>query len=376
MKKFLSGIAVMLFAGSSFIFAQDAVDALKISYYNDDQTNLLSLAKDGSTRTQITVSLDYKTSKKYFAGQFDLWLPKGVEVYSKNGVISTPGKLGDLKSKQIEDDFGDVTTVDPYTIGINYRNDPEAYNGDEGYFYRVLFYQGSALNDGDFFTFPDTSNELVRIQLVRTEEADDDVCPIYLKNVVLNTIEKEQVEIGGTPFIEYGIGESGYGTLCINDALDFTDATITANTVTSATDFASLAEVKKVPAATPLVINGKAGIYQLTPLSGDADAVGTNLLSGTPDAAFTATASTFALANKSKGVGFYRCKEGVEIPQYKAYMVNDAASADAFIFEGATGINDINAVEAEGDIYTISGVKVNKAQKGIYIQNGKKIVVK
>ena len=42
-----------------------------------------------------------------------------------------------------------------------------------------------------------------------------------------------------------------------------------------------------------------------------------------------------------------------------------------------TGINSINAENADNAIYTLQGVKVNgKAAKGLYIKNGKKVVVK
>lgn len=42
-----------------------------------------------------------------------------------------------------------------------------------------------------------------------------------------------------------------------------------------------------------------------------------------------------------------------------------------------TGINTINAVSADNSFYTLQGVKVNgKAAKGLYIKNGKKVVVK
>jgi hypothetical protein len=42
--------------------------------------------------------------------------------------------------------------------------------------------------------------------------------------------------------------------------------------------------------------------------------------------------------------------------------------------------NGINAIESadmlNGDIFNLQGQKVNRAQKGVYIVNGKKIVVK
>jgi hypothetical protein len=41
-----------------------------------------------------------------------------------------------------------------------------------------------------------------------------------------------------------------------------------------------------------------------------------------------------------------------------------------------TGINSINAADSKAPVYNVAGQRVNKAQKGVYIQNGKKIAVK
>jgi len=41
-----------------------------------------------------------------------------------------------------------------------------------------------------------------------------------------------------------------------------------------------------------------------------------------------------------------------------------------------TGINSINADDVNAPIYNIAGQRVSKAQKGVFIQNGKKIAVK
>ena len=43
---------------------------------------------------------------------------------------------------------------------------------------------------------------------------------------------------------------------------------------------------------------------------------------------------------------------------------------------GGTGINDIKALDNNAPIYNVAGQRVSKAQKGVYIQNGKKVAVK
>ena len=42
--------------------------------------------------------------------------------------------------------------------------------------------------------------------------------------------------------------------------------------------------------------------------------------------------------------------------------------------EDPTAINGINDANEDAEAYTISGVRVNKTQKGIYIVNGKKVI--
>lgn len=41
-----------------------------------------------------------------------------------------------------------------------------------------------------------------------------------------------------------------------------------------------------------------------------------------------------------------------------------------------TGINSINADDENAPVYNVAGQRVSKAQKGVYIQNGKKVAVK
>jgi hypothetical protein len=43
---------------------------------------------------------------------------------------------------------------------------------------------------------------------------------------------------------------------------------------------------------------------------------------------------------------------------------------------GATGIQNVETQGGENEIYTIGGVRVQKAQKGVNIINGKKTLVK
>lgn len=88
-------------------------------------------------------------------------------------------------------------------------------------------------------------------------------------------------------------------------------------------------------------------------------------------------------------VGFWWGATGgaaFEIPAHKAYLAilqsefpTPTEVTESFVFDETVGINKVqkDALSAEG-IYTLSGIRVNgdNLPKGIYIVNGKKIVIK
>lgn len=72
--------------------------------------------------------------------------------------------------------------------------------------------------------------------------------------------------------------------------------------------------------------------------------------------------------------GAFAVKPGLA---YLAVPQAQAANVKGFSFDGTqTGINGVEATTAKGAIYNLNGQRVEKAQRGIYIQNGKKFIVK
>ena len=83
-------------------------------------------------------------------------------------------------------------------------------------------------------------------------------------------------------------------------------------------------------------------------------------------------------AEDNTKVGFYR-PIGTQIPANKAYIYLAGGSVQglAFNFDGATtDINSISAATDKQEIYDLSGRRVMKANKGLYIINGKKCFIK
>lgn len=86
----------------------------------------------------------------------------------------------------------------------------------------------------------------------------------------------------------------------------------------------------------------------------------------------------FILGNNTEGsTAFYPCNDG-SLPMNKAYLLGNGNSAIAMNFGNAvTGINNIVApANANAPIFDLSGRRVAKTTKGLYIQNGKKFIVK
>jgi len=72
-----------------------------------------------------------------------------------------------------------------------------------------------------------------------------------------------------------------------------------------------------------------------------------------------------------------------EIKIYNVSIANPAGESIATSEEttvklnvGPTGINEIKGIDSKAPVYNVAGQRVSKAQKGVYIQNGKKVAVK
>ena len=172
------------------------------------------------------------------------------------------------------------------------------------------------------------------------------------------------------------VSAAGYATFVTPKPVDFTGVTAyvvsAINTVT-----VTLTEVTEAPANTPVIIKADEGSYPLIVKESAAE-VGANLLK-VSDGTIVGGDGIFVLAKpEGKEAGFYAVKTGSFIAKGKAYI--DVINADVkvfyFNFDNETAIETI-AVEKETineGIYNLSGQRVNKAQKGIYIINGKKVL--
>ena len=103
---------------------------------------------------------------------------------------------------------------------------------------------------------------------------------------------------------------------------------------------------------------------------------GTNVLTGTCLATTKPDGNVYVFSKVGDDLGFFPYT-GSDIPANRAYIVEPAGSGTrSFIlsFDETTGLNGVSTSTPAGTIFDMQGRRVNKAEKGLYIVNGKKVL--
>ena len=196
--------------------------------------------------------------------------------------------------------------------------------------------------------------------------------------VSLNAVFRQNIGEDAYPTIDRAhgyvkeISEIGYATMYIPETSVEVPAGVQAFTGTIVDELLWLRPVESVVMkGQAVVLKGAAGYYSFKPVDAGVGYIQSDLVGADED--ITADGSQYVLAQKNGTVGFYKA-EGT-IAAGKAYLLGGAnVKGFGLSFDGETGIAEI-AENAENDaIYDLSGRRVEKAQKGIYIINGKKVL--
>lgn len=201
----------------------------------------------------------------------------------------------------------------------------------------------------------------------------------FLDNVVVGGGAQPAHEINLT------FSSAGYLTWVATADIDFSQTEgVTAYQITEATTQKITAEeVDKVPEGAAVMLKGS-GTVQLKRTSDVATLTNNKMLACT-DASVVGitgnqtTTDIYVLGNGSNGLGYYMLKNTLQAG--KGYLnISGGASAKvtfvAFEETVPTGISSVSADSADGVYYNLQGVRVLNPQKGIYIKDGKKIVIK
>lgn len=170
------------------------------------------------------------------------------------------------------------------------------------------------------------------------------------------------------------MGNAGYATFSNTKAIEIPNgmeafaAKLQGNKVV-------LNKVDVVPSNNAVILKANAGNYSL-PFAVSASAIANNDLQ-VSDGNVTGDGTIYVLADGKNGVGFYKLTNGEKVPAGKGYLVIDSNAPEFLGFGGdATGINEVKAVEAKGEFFNLAGQRVAKPAKGLYIANGKKVIIK
>ena len=184
------------------------------------------------------------------------------------------------------------------------------------------------------------------------------------------------------------ISAAGMATYVSEYNLDFSSTTLKAYKVqVSDKATATLTKVDEVPAGTPVLLIG--ATEDVPVITSAAAVTDNNLVAGTGAAVATTDGEyTNMILNKiDEKVGFYFAA-GQTVAANRAYLhfsttlAPESSSAPMMmVFDDdmqTTGVNDVRSKMADvrGDFFDLQGRKVANPTKGLYIVNGKKVIVK
>ncbi|UKK49105.1 hypothetical protein L6475_03850 [Prevotella sp. E9-3] len=188
------------------------------------------------------------------------------------------------------------------------------------------------------------------------------------------------------------IGSTGWTTFASPYALDLSAMTASTGDVTAyyastvTGGYVKMTETNKadVKAGEGLALYGTPSAVITIPVVASGTAIDGNLLKGcTTETELSKNADYYVLVNNN-GTAEFQClaNQGATIPAGKAYL--DAPTAGArlsivFDDDETTGLGRIENSESsiENAVYNLQGQRINSSlRKGLYIKNGKKVIVK
>ena len=149
-------------------------------------------------------------------------------------------------------------------------------------------------------------------------------------------------------------------------------------------------EVTSITADEPVLINAEPGTYRFNSGLNWWDSVNFSAHTSTTNGALTGVYNTsmpfsyvpegaYVLQNGEEGLGFYQvtAEDPIKITSFRAYLTasTPARSLKIVFDDETTGINEVSVVK-DKSYFNLGGQRVSKPTKGLYIMNGKKVMIK
>lgn len=194
------------------------------------------------------------------------------------------------------------------------------------------------------------------------------------------------------------IGSLGVATYCSTKDLDFSNSEVKAYIVSAFKPNkgeVTLTRVDDIPAGTGIVVLGEPGTYDIPTTT--SETIVSNMLVGVTEPKVMNKVegeyTNYILANGSNGLGFYAVKDGTTLAANKAYLPLNTASLvnrpsaevkgirfnfdNGSEFDETVSIENVSLNNYDSDVYyNLSGQRIINPTRGIYIHNGKKIMIK
>ncbi|MBR5061323.1 MAG: hypothetical protein IKX24_04180 [Prevotella sp.] len=318
----------------------------------------------GQTAT-FDVNLD-NPSKAYTGFQCDIYLPEGIEYvsYTKN----------------------DERLLSQHVL---------SFTRNSGGFYRLLVYSMPAT------PVAGTSGAIITITVKTDDTIDTGVKTIDVKNKKFRDSDGgnnifDNTTTDANVVVEVKIGSSGYCSFSWPRNLDFTGCENFTNVFYGKSKNETSVVVSSiddciVPAGTGVIVKGTAGQIVYPNTTAQATEV-SSIFTATSSGPITVNTKgeAYALAVINGKTGFYPCNANVTIPQYKCYLPGSVAAKSFIAISQETnndqivsddagivdGINNVNADASKNAYYDVQGRRVSTPRHGVYIQNGKKVIIK
>ena len=269
------------------------------------------------------------------------------------------------------------------------------YTSDEGGQINVCFSDYSTIEGGHFSVASTGEPNVVEFEI----ETGSILERIQSKGIVLNGTNAllASVELltyaSSYDCVPATIGSDGIATFSSKKKLDFSTTGVTPyyiSAVTAGTVTLTAATNASTWDWCGYILQGPAGTYDV-PVTESATYPAATYLKGQVGSG-TVAASTegkfhYIFAKDGSGnIGFYKLTADHTLAAHKAYLETDSditpaagdVKAISLVFsDDVTGISSVQALPTKDEtIYTLSGVRVTKPTRGLYIVGGRKVFVK
>ncbi len=247
------------------------------------------------------------------------------------------------------------------------------------------------INYGDEVTLsilPDDGFELESLVVDGIDVTNDVIDDTYTLESVVGNVTVQAMFTATSASIT--ISSLGQTTFCCSDDLDFSEVKGVKAYIASGffanTGTVLLTRVTDVPAGTGIMVWGDEGTYAVP--FGQSSAFYANMLKGSVDPITLepndGEMTNYVFTTGASGLCFYKVTKPRPLSAGKAYLqlptqvVSGSRPLSYVLEDDATAINPIREMKTDckTDIYDIQGRSVVSPRKGLYIKDGKKVVIK